>query len=63
MFSNPNTIWIEVLVLILTAAFFALLIGIRIYKKKHNIPTGDCCECHKKKAKFLNDYHKVYPKN
>ena len=58
MFQNPSTIWIEILVLVLTACFIASLLGIYLYKKAHHLPTGDCGYCHKNTKKLLKEYHK-----
>ena len=55
-----NTLWLEVLVIILTIAFFLTLIGVYIYKKIHHIPTGECSCCTDKKKALLKAYHKKY---
>ena len=61
MFSNPETIWIEILVLITVALFLAWILGSYIYKKLHHIPTGECACCAQgKKNKLLKQYHKKY---
>ena len=62
MFTNPNTLWIEILVVIAVIAFLATLIGVYIYKKAHHLPTGDCACCHKSKEQLLKEYHKYYSK-
>ncbi len=62
MFQNPNTLWIEILVLVAVVAFLGFLIGRYIYKKKHNLPTGECSYCAKGKNKMVKDYHKFYSK-
>ena len=58
MFTNPNTIWIEILVLIAIIAFIGTLIGIYAYKKANHLPTGECACCHKSTKKMLKEYHK-----
>ena len=58
MFTNPQSLWIEVLVIAITVIFFGLLIGSYIYKKIHHLPTGDCACCHKSKKQLLKEYHK-----
>ena len=58
MFTDPSTLWIEILVIIASIAFVATILGIYIYKKKHHIPTGDCACCHKNKKQLLKKYHK-----
>ena len=62
MFNNPDTLWIEILTIVLTLAFLAMVIGIYIYKRVHHLPTGDCACCHKSKKQLLKDYYKQYPK-
>ena len=62
MFENPNTIWIEILVLIAVIGFIAMMIGIYIYKKMHHLPVGECACCHKSKKQLLKEYHKCYYK-
>lgn len=37
---------IEIIVIILVALFFIGYIGSYLYKKKHNMPTGECASCH-----------------
>ncbi len=60
MFTNPNTIWAEILVLSMAVAFVAIIVGVYIYKKVHHLPTGECACCHKNKKKLLKEYHKSY---
>ena len=63
MFQNPDTIWIEILVIALTLAFLGIILGVYIYKKVHHLPTGECACCHKGTKQMLKDYHKLYSKN
>ena len=60
MFENPNTLWIEILVLFLVGLFLIGMLGIYVYKKVKHLPTGECACCCKKKQKLLKDYHKAY---
>ena len=60
MFTNPNTILVEVLVLIAVIAFIATIVGVYIYKKTHHLPTGECACCHKSSKKLLKEYYKCY---
>ena len=62
MFENPNTIWIEIIVLVLVLAFLGTVIGTYIYKKIHHLPTGECACCHKSKDQLLKEYHKYSSK-
>lgn len=57
-----NTLWLEILVIILVIAFFLTLIGVYIYKKINHIPTGECSSCLVKKKALLKAYHKKYGK-
>jgi predicted nucleic acid-binding protein len=52
--------WLEILVILAVAIFFAALIGNHIYRKKHHLPTGECAACHSRN--LLKEYRKVYPK-
>ena len=60
MFENPNTIWIEILALVVIVAFIAIMVGIHIYKKINHLPTGECACCQMNTKKMLNQYHKKY---
>ena len=62
MFTNPNTLWIEIIVIALTLAFLGFVIGRYIYKKVNHLPTGDCQYCHKGKEELLKEYRKLYHK-
>ena len=58
MFNNPETLWIEILVIVIVIAFLSTLLGAFIYKKIHHLPTGECACCHKSRKKLLKEYHK-----
>lgn len=58
MFANPNTLWIEILVVVLTLTFLLLLLGRYIYKKRHGLPTGECACCSNKGKNLVKMYHK-----
>ena len=58
MFNNPETLWIEILVIILTLLFLGFIVGRHIYKKIHHMPTGECECCHKTSKQLLKEYHK-----
>ncbi len=60
MFTNPSTLWIEIIVIIAVVIFLGVLLGIYIYRRSKNLPTGDCAYCHKNKNKLLKEYHKKY---
>lgn len=62
MFQNPDTLLLEIIVLIVVILFLGALLGIYIYKKRHNIPTGDCASCANKKNALLKAYRKKYKK-
>ena len=58
MFQNPDTVWIEILVLVAVACFVGAMIAIYAYKKAHHLPMGECACCHKSTKKLLKEYHK-----
>ena len=58
MFENPNTLWLEILVIGITILFLGFVLGRYIYKKIHHLPTGECECCHKSKEQLLAEYHK-----
>ena len=62
MFTNPQTLWIEILVIAIVALFLAFVLGRYIYKKIKHLPTGECECCHKSKKQLLKEYHKKYQK-
>ena len=51
--------WLEIIVIFAVLAFFSTLIIGHFYKKKHNIPTGECDCC--KGNKLVKQYRKHYP--
>jgi hypothetical protein len=57
MFTNPQTFWIELIVLLAAIGFVLTILGIYIYKKLHHLPTGECAMCHKSKKQLLKEYH------
>lgn len=62
MFTNPQTLWIEILVIAFVALFLAFVLGRYVYKKIKHLPTGECECCHKSKKQLLKEYHKKYQK-
>lgn len=58
MFTNPQTIWIEVLVIVAVVLFLGFILGRYIYRKVKHLPTGECEMCHKSKEQLLKEYHK-----
>ena len=62
MFNNPQTLWIEILSVVLIVLFLGFIIGRHIYKKVHHLPTGECECCHKSKKQLLNEYHQLNQK-
>ena len=63
MFTNPQTLWIEILVIALVVIFLAFVLGRYIYKKINHLPTGECECCHKSTKQLLKEYHKKYKNN
>ena len=62
MFNNPQTLWIEILVVASVVTFLAVVLGRYIYKKVHHLPTGECECCHKSTKQLLKEYHKQFEK-
>lgn len=62
MFQNPETLWIEILVITLVIAFLGFVIGRHIYRKAHHLPTGECECCHSSTNDLVKKYHKAYNK-
>ncbi len=62
MFNNPQTLWIEILAVVLIVLFLGFIIGRHIYKKVHHLPTGECECCHKSKKQLLKEYHQINQK-
>ncbi len=56
-----NTILI-ILVSVTSITFISFLLGRYIYKRAHNLPTGDCAYCAVNKDKLLKQYRKKYAK-
>ena len=53
----------EIILIIAIIAFVVYIFGKEIYKKKKNLPTGECAYCHSNSKKLLKDYRKKYKKN
>lgn len=62
MFTNPQTLWIEIIVVAVVVAFLGFVLGRYIYKKVHHLPTGECECCHKSTKQLLKEYHEQYRK-
>ena len=62
MFHNPDTLWLEIMVIIMVVAFFGILIFRYLCKKANHIPTGECASCSGKKNALLKAYRKKYKK-
>lgn len=52
----------EVLFIIAIISFVVFIFGREIYRKKKNLPTGECSYCHTRSRRLLKDYHKKYGK-
>lgn len=63
MSETALSILLAVLCIIFSVGLIGFLIASYIYKRKHNIPTGDCAYCHKGTKKMLDEYHKCYCNN
>lgn len=63
MSGETVSILLAVFVILFSLSLIGYLIGAYIYKRKHNLPTGDCAYCHKKKGQILKEYRKFYSNN
>ena len=63
MSETALSILLAVLCITFSVGLIGFLIASYIYKRKHNIPTGDCAYCHKGTKKMLDEYHKCYCQN
>jgi type III secretory pathway component EscR len=55
-------IW-EIILIIVVSIFVLSVLGIYIYKKINNLPTGECSQCAKGSKKLLKQYRKYQKKN
>ena len=60
MSGETVSILLAIFVILFSLCLIGFLIGNYVYKRKHNLPTGDCAYCKSKKNKLLKDYHKLY---
>ena len=63
MFQNPDTLWIEIIIVVLTISFLLFIIGRHFYRKKKGLPTGECACCQNKGKTLVKNYHKKYCKS
>lgn len=52
----------EILLIIVSISFVVIVFGREIYKKKNNLPTGECSCCHASSKRLLKNYRKKYGK-
>ena len=48
----------EIIFAIVVVGFVFFIFGREIYKRKHNLPTGECASCASKKASWVKEYRK-----
>ena len=58
MSSEAISILLIVVTVIFSASLIGFLLGRYIYRRVHNLPTGECGMCHKNKKQLLKEYHK-----
>ena len=58
MFQNSDTLWIEIIVVVLVVAFLLFLLGRHFYRKHKGLPTGECACCANKGKNLVKQYHK-----
>ena len=63
MSGEAVSILLAVVCILFSLSLIGYLLGSYIYKRTHNLPTGDCACCHKKKGQLLKEYRKYYGKN
>ena len=63
MSETALSILLAILCITFSVGLIGFLIARYIYKRKHNLPTGDCAYCHKGTKKMLDEYHKCYCQN
>ena len=49
---------LAVICILFSLGLISFLVGSYVYKRKHNLPTGDCACCHTNVKKLLKKYHK-----
>ena len=49
---------LAVICILFSLGLISFLVGSYFYKRKHNLPTGDCACCHTNVKKLLKEYHK-----
>ncbi len=54
------SILLAVIVGILSLSFIITLIARHLYRKSHNLPTGECACCQSGAKKLVKKYHKKY---
>ena len=49
---------LAIICILFSLGLISFLVGSYVYKRKHNLPTGDCAACHINVKKILKEYHK-----
>ena len=49
---------LAVICILFSLGLIGYLVGSYVYKRKHNLPTGDCACCHINTKKILKQYRK-----
>ena len=62
MSEQAITILLIVISVVFSLSLIGYIVGRYIYRRKHNLPTGDCECCHKGTKKMLKEYHKCCSK-
>jgi len=52
----------EIIFIVIIVGFVVFVFGREIYKKKKNLPTGECSCCHSNSKRLLKNYRKKYGK-
>ena len=62
MSNEALSILLAILCIVFSLSLIGTLVGRYVYKRMHDLPTGDCACCHKNTKKLLKKYHKKYQK-
>lgn len=58
MSEQALSILLAIICTLLSLGLIGYLVGSYVYKKKHNLPTGDCACCHINTKRLLKQYRK-----
>ena len=62
MSGQAISLLLAIVTIISSLVLIGFLVGSYVYKRMHNLPTGDCACCHTNTKKLLKKYHKANKK-